>query len=262
MSIRLYKDSPGLDGMVEMLSKHNVPFYVDSNRSNSWFAKNPGHVFNLDYGGFVTWSDNPGDEGYMLVDAFVTGDLTYDELVNLERILHYNALEDGEKYGDPNYMESEYLNFSVLDKFRIETQTKEVKEEKVTHKNNYDFRTHPIPDRDCMLYEVCKPFTDVPYTTAIFNFEEAGHLQFFSALFTIGSWGICREDMDFLFCVWKHLKMPGEYNIENIVKEATEACAQGKIEPRVYRRTIEQVLEKWKETNFIGLRSNRGANQT
>lgn len=244
-TIRLYKDAKNLEAMTAILSNENIPFYVVSSRTNQWFSKNPGHVFFEDEG-FNIWADNPGEEDYTFVDAFVTGDFTEQEFSDLEDILL--GVED--------------LDLDVLDKFRIETQALELKEDVVTHKNNYDFRTIYIEGRDCMMYEVCKPFTDVPYTTGVFNFKEAGHLQFFSALFTIGSWGICREDMDFLFNVWKHLNMPGEYNIENIVKEATEECARGKVEPRVYRRTIEQVLQRWDETNFIGLRSNKAASRT
>lgn len=247
-TIRLYKDAKYLEAMTIILLNENIPFYIDSNRNNSWFSKNPGHVFFADEG-FNAWRDTPGEDDYSYVDAFVTGDFTDQEFSDLEDIL----------------MGVDIVDISVLDKFRIETQTLELKEAVVTHKNNYDFRTIYIEGRDCMMYEVCKPFTDVPYTTAIFNFKEAGHLQFFSALFTIGSWGICREDMDFLFNVWKHLNMPGEYNIEKIIKEAINECAHGKVEPRVYRRTIEQVLEKWDTTGFIGVRSphsNKGASQT
>lgn len=243
-TIRLYKAAKKLDAMTAILLKENIPFYVDSNRSNQWFSKNPGHVFYEDEG-FNIWSDTPGEEDYMYVGAFVTGDFTDQEFSDLEDILMGVGID-----------------ISVLDRFRIETQTLELEDDVVTHKNNYDFRTIYIEGRDCMMYEVCKPFTDVPYTTAIFNFKEAGHLQFFSALFTIGSWGICREDMDFLFNVWKHLNMSGEYNIEKIIKEAIEECTHGKIEPRVYRRTIEQVLEKWDTTGFIGVRSNTDASQT
>lgn len=246
-TIRIYKDAKSLEVMTAILSKENIPFYVDSNRNNSWFSNNQGHVF-FENEGFNIWSDTPGEEDFMYVGAFVTGDFTDQEFSDLEDILMGVGLD-----------------LSVLDKFRIETQTLELKDDVVTHKNNYDFRTIYIEGRDCMIYEVCKPFTDVPYTTAIFNFKESGHLQFFSALFTIGSWGICREDMDFLFNVWKHLNMPGEYNIEKIIKEAIAECDHGKVEPRVYRRTIEQVLEKWDTTGFIGvrsLRSNKDASQT
>ena len=98
-----------------------------------------------------------------------------------------------------------------------------------------------------MLYEIRKPNTDLPYTTVIRNYSERGHRDFFPSLYVCNSWGVSRDDLPFLSYIWTQLEMEGEFDMDLMLKEATEKCypSSGAIpdaEPEVYRRNIQDVL--------------------
>ena len=115
----------------------------------------------------------------------------------------------------------------------------------------YGFKTTFIEDKNLMLYQITRPYTDLPYTTIVRDFKNVGHRPFFSALFVCTSWGVSRHDVPFLGMLWKHLGMVGEFDIDELLKEATEACypSENKIpkaEPEVYRRGIDEVMKTLK----------------
>lgn len=116
-------------------------------------------------------------------------------------------------------------------------------------KNCYTFVSQYLGEDDIMLYQVCKPFTDLPYTSVVREFSKKGHTRFFSSLFVCPSWGVSRFDVPFLEHVWKHrLEMDGIFNMDDLLREATEACYPGEggsipePEPEVYRRSMEEVV--------------------
>lgn len=121
-------------------------------------------------------------------------------------------------------------------------------EEKDKETNQYyAFQTHYVEDRDTMLYEVKKPNTDLPYTSVIRNFSKRGHQAFFPTLYICQSWGVSRHDLPFLSFIWKQLELEGEFDMDKMLKEATEKCYPSKNgvpepEPEVYRRSIPDVL--------------------
>ena len=113
----------------------------------------------------------------------------------------------------------------------------------------YTFTSKLLEEDDIMLYQVCKPYTDLPYTSIIRDFSVKGHVRFFSSLFVCPSWGVSRFDVPFLEHIWKHkLMMDGEFDMDRLLREATEACypqGDGEIpepEPEVYRRPIDDVI--------------------
>lgn len=241
-NIRIFSDNPKHQRLVDVLSKANVPFYVDGNNNNeSWFKRNAGvgRIYHETYGILKDWTEKYSDD----VVAFVVADLGKDDWAEVDFCLTGNE--------DTRH---------TLAKFRVETQTVEIEEVEIVQRESYGFRTVFVKDRDTMMYEVCKPFTDLTYTTAVHNFSERGHLPFFSSLFTLPSWGLCSGDMDFLSQVWHHLEMEGEYNIDDIVKNEIAKCQEGNIEPRVYRNTIEKVLEGFEKRGFIGLHGRNNPN--
>jgi len=113
----------------------------------------------------------------------------------------------------------------------------------------YSFRYHHIEEDDIMLFEVCKPFTETPYTSVIRSFSINGPKPFFSSLYICTSWGVSRHDLPFLKHLWEvefHFNLL-EFDMDAMLKEATEACYPSpgmipQLEPEVYRRTIEQVI--------------------
>ncbi len=113
--------------------------------------------------------------------------------------------------------------------------------------DHYSFKTFLIEDKDTMLYEVYKPNTDLPYTSVIRNYSKRGHKAFFPTLYICNSWGVSRHDLPFLSFMWKQLDQKDEFDMDLMLKEATEKCypsSNGHIEmePEVYRRTITDVL--------------------
>lgn len=118
----------------------------------------------------------------------------------------------------------------------------------------YSFRYYHMEEDDVMLFEVCKPFTDLPYTSVIRSFSLVGPKPFFPSLYICTSWGVSRYDLPFLKHLWEvefHWNVL-DFDMDKMLKEATEACypTPGMIpqmEPEVYRRTIEQVVETLSE---------------
>lgn len=112
----------------------------------------------------------------------------------------------------------------------------------------YELKTRYFADHDTIIYEVKKPYTDLPYTTITKNFSNVGHTPFFTSLFICQSWGVCKEDILFLKKTWNEMNMDGEFDLDVLLKERTEACYPSdnrapEPEPTVYRRTLQQVLD-------------------
>ena len=115
------------------------------------------------------------------------------------------------------------------------------------YQDHYSFKTFFIEDKNTMLYEVWKPFTDLPYTSVIRNYSTRGHQAFFPTLYICKSWGVSRHDLPFLSFMWKQLDQKDDFDMDKMLKEATEKCypsANGEVElePEVYRRSIDDVL--------------------
>lgn len=111
----------------------------------------------------------------------------------------------------------------------------------------YSFTPRLLEEKDIMLYEVRKPFTDLPYTSVTRNYSRKGHVPFFTDLFICQSWGVSRSDIAFLKHLWSELKMDGEFNLEELMKAATEKCYPSENnmpepEPEVYRRGLDDVV--------------------
>lgn len=114
----------------------------------------------------------------------------------------------------------------------------------------YSFRYFHLEEDDIMLFEVCKPFTDLPYTSVIRSFSIVGPKPFFPSLYICTTWGVSRHDLPFLKHLWEvefHYNVL-DFNMDSMLKEATEACYPSpgmipQLEPEVYRRSIEQVIE-------------------
>jgi hypothetical protein len=116
----------------------------------------------------------------------------------------------------------------------------------------YSLTRRLLEDKDIMLYEVRKPFTDLPYTSVTRNYSKKGHIPFFTDLFICQSWGVARSDISFLKHMWDELQMDGDFDLDQLMKAATEKCypADDNIpepEPEVYRRSLEDVIVILKE---------------
>lgn len=116
----------------------------------------------------------------------------------------------------------------------------------------YSLNRFYLEPQDIMLYEVTKPHTDLPYTSVTRQYSKKGHLPFFTDLFICQSWGVARDDVAFLANMWKELNMEGIFDLEQLMKDATEKCmpTDDKLpepEPEVYRRSLDDTILILKE---------------
>ncbi len=130
--------------------------------------------------------------------------------------------------------------------------TASVPPDEIVVSSEYKYETLYIEKRDTMIYQINRPETVKPFTVVTTPFKLKGHEPFFTALFASNDWAanrldVCKYDIPFLEQVWKHLSMPGKFDIDKMLKEATEACYPSSItppvaEPVVYRHDIETVV--------------------
>lgn len=121
----------------------------------------------------------------------------------------------------------------------------------------YSFTKEYLEKDDIMLYQVEKPFTDLPYTSVLRQFSLKGPRPFFTSLYVCSSWGVSRYDLLFLKDLWIHeFKLAeDEFDMDAMLKASTEACYPQpgmipELEPEVYRRDInhvKNVLQEKKE---------------
>lgn len=121
----------------------------------------------------------------------------------------------------------------------------------------YRFFTTPIPEKDIMVYKIEKPFTDLPYVTYIEKYSVVGHLPFFTSLFVCDSWGVSNADLQFLGQIWNMLEMEGKFDLDVLLRNHVEECRNGKPEPRVYRKEIQDVVDMIMEQGSVGEKRKR-----
>lgn len=108
--------------------------------------------------------------------------------------------------------------------------------EPIIQNQDYELRYQLL--NDTMVYEVIKPNTDRSYTTIVNGFKKNGHVKFFTNLFACKSWGVYNQDIAFLKQCWKHLNMPGDFDLDKLLKDT-----KYDVPPKVWRSTLEHVLE-------------------
>lgn len=108
--------------------------------------------------------------------------------------------------------------------------------------NEYGF-AYAVED-NIAYCQVMKPYTDLPYTAVIRNFDSVGFEPLFTALYVAQSWGVCNHDHVFLEKLWKYLNMEGSIDLEKRLAAEVEKCKNGWPEPEVYRLDISGVKEQ------------------
>jgi hypothetical protein len=124
--------------------------------------------------------------------------------------------------------------------------------ELVTYPDCYGFRQF-FKD-NVAFFEITKPHTDRPFTTYVENYSQNGK-DLFSNFFISTAWGVAKEDVAFLKELWKWKMMDTgeEFDCEKLLKDRIERCQNGEPEPRVYRKSLEDVMEIYvKITALVG----------
>lgn len=122
--------------------------------------------------------------------------------------------------------------------------------ELITYPDCYGFRQ--FFKEDVAFFEITKPHTDRPFSTYVEKYAENGK-DLFSNFFISTAWGVAREDVSFLkeLWKWKMLDTGEEFDCEKLLQERIERCRNGEPEPRVYRKSLEDVMEIY--TNITSL---------
>lgn len=244
------------DDIVKRFLELNFAPLVDSNhkKSHEWFINNvkpvPHKLFSFEQQNvyFYEVDDLHTDMDFTpnVLIHWNQGDIIKEE--QWRWIREWLVYKFYTCYDFLDYMNDEILRADLLMK-RPEKFIATLPEEKPVEENNecYSFQTHFLEEKNTMLYEVKKPFTDLPYTSVIRNFSERGHKAFFPTLYICQSWGVSRYDLSFLSFMWKELKLEGDFDMDLMLKEATEKCYPSENgppepEPEVYRRGIPDVL--------------------
>lgn len=244
------------DDIVKRFLELNFAPLVDSNhkKSHEWFINNvkpvPHKLFSFEQQNvyFYEVDDLHTDMDFTpnVLIHWNEGDIIKEE--QWRWIREWLVYKFYTCYDFLDYMNDEILRADLLMK-RPEKFIATLPEEKPVEEKNecYSFQTHFLEEKNTMLYEVKKPFTDLPYTSVIRNFSERGHKAFFPTLYICQSWGVSRYDLSFLSFMWKELKLEGDFDMDLMLKEATEKCYPSENgppepEPEVYRRGIPDVL--------------------
>jgi hypothetical protein len=224
--------------------------YVDALHRNDyeWFSRNvvTGRLFIYD-----------GDQVYMFEKEKLTPSMDFTPdfviLFNEDTQISLEQWDAIHKYVQ-QHLTDEIIDMTNTMKVhellgKPTTQRVELKDVEMAPLNDhYEFECRHLAEEDIMLYEVIKPFTDLPYTSITRNFKKKGHVPFFTDLFICQSWGVARSDMAFLKQMWDYLKMDGVFDLDSLMKAATEKCypsdnAIPEPEPEVYRRKLDDVIQ-------------------
>lgn len=248
------------DFMVTALVKRDYAPMVDSLHSTSydWFVQNvqpcPHRLFTIDKENqeilfFVVDQLEPStmfspDLLIYFNDGFVCENVSWMYLKHWLQYLFFNEMETEFVVKGEELMKKPFRDVQKLNE-----EENEAVDMKKTGEKYYSLRKEYVEEDDIMLYEVCKPFTDLPYTSVIRSFSLKGAKPFFPSLYICPSWGVSRHDLPFLKYVWSSEFGfdPNEFDMDLFLKEATEACYPQpgmipELEPEVYRRSIEDVL--------------------
>lgn len=170
--------------------------------------------------------------------------LTEDDGRLVERFLH--AMLD-----ERNHVPEEFFELVPKPTKIIGLQTKGVEPEaELIPDYSFDYKVDTSVD--IAFCQVCKPYTDRPYTLVIRNFSDRGLKSFFSGIFASTSWGVSSHDYVFLNRLWMFLDMEKDYgklDLEELLKDHVQRCTDGsEMEPEVYRLGYKTVIANFEKS--------------
>ena len=242
--------------IIEKLQKH-FPVLVDCvnyepTLVKAKFANSNSKYFTHDCGVLIIYDHEITD---MIETEFVVNFLKEDKVsksqwIDLFKFLR-NLLDDNELDYDLEEKAKSFINFPKV--FNpISNPNKKDDDCKMIEgfvRDHYDFRYEVIEDQNICIVEIFKPNVDKPYSLILRNFKEDGFNALFYSMYIDSTWGIVdKKDNTFMWELWKYLNMKGDFNLDEIVKDAASKCFPNedgcpKLEPIVYRETLEVIKE-------------------
>jgi len=222
--IRVYKNGKESSLINWLMDQGFSPGYDANNSMTMWDGEHRFYTFDCDEFSESTTQESSTD----LMIAFVVGvTVTLDQWCDILDYLNNPESPGGERA-------NQFLGRPKFEKPTGDLPTYEPYQPPPVS-TEYSFRYEVFEGG--FLYEVIKPNTDRPYT--VWEQDTTSHLNFFSSLFSIDSWGVSKDDYAFLNHAWKELFMPhGLCDLDKLVKDRVRACERGAEQPRVYRKSL------------------------
>lgn len=235
--------------VIRLLRDHGYEPLVDGINGNNyhWFLKN---YQNTPHRFFLIGDD---------LEAFTLNDMDHNMYIKPILALNYNVNDHITEHDwrivcrhfnhvlFPHTSRPKIVSRRAQMLLQLPNIQKQIKEDfmDVEVDQGYQFQMEILEDRNICLCQVEKPNVDSAYTVVIRNFKDRGIKPFFTSLFISHSWGVSRYDCEFLKKLWDHFQMQGEFDLDAMLKEATEACypngtAVPIAEPEVYRKNMEE----------------------
>ena len=125
--------------------------------------------------------------------------------------------------------------------------------------DHYQFRQFHCVEQDCLIAEVKKPHVDRAYVTLIRDYSSKGERDLFCNFYACPSWGVADGDNIFMQKLWESKGMDGVYDCNAEVKSKIDKVEAGlEPEPKVWRSTLEKVLEIVTNVGYKGLGKRSG----
>jgi hypothetical protein len=118
----------------------------------------------------------------------------------------------------------------------------------VNGRNEYRLLKYYDKQKDWMYYEVQRNKYEDPFTTIIKNYSKNGMKPLFSNLYVSKSWGLLKDDQDFLRALWiSEYGNDEEFDIPKLIESSfkhtfPQPGELPNVYPEVYRRSIKTIL--------------------
>lgn len=237
---------------IETLVKYDFVHYVDSvrYRDPNWLQANTqkGKIYR--YHGDVTGVNCIEGPGMfvLITDCKEENPCFYEDVEDFIRACYDGSvglhLNEYYKLLDMFPAQKEKPKDQDLNKRNIE----DLEEDLV--RPDYTFESKHISEKDYMFYQLTKPNTDKPYVILVKNFSKHGHKRLFSSMKMFDSWGVSPSDINFLIKIWEYLDNTTPPDFEAIIKEHVDSVLGGEEEPKVWRNTMDTVIENYMRKNI------------
>lgn len=253
-TIIVFVDTPTTDTETEMIQnllKLGYNPLVDAKHGSDyfWFVQNtncPHRLFRLEAECF-TYTVDDLDHDMEKIDMIIA----FNEEVNVD-VVQWGKISNWVCGLNPYCEEVKVHELEFLEKPIVAPLVQTIKNtdllgeepEIVNYPDCYGFRQ--IFKDNVAFYEITKPNTDRPYTTYVEDYQSKVK-DLFSNFFICTSWGVAPADINFLNELWKWKMMDTaeKFDCEKLLKDRIDRCRNGEPEPRVYRKTLEDVMEMY-----------------
>lgn len=269
MNITVYEDD--FDAMLmNTLTDMGVNYFYSRECKVSWLEANFGISINQKRSRLYIFSNGKLHEislavGGPLMSITFNEDVSNDSWTAILMLLQHKITKESLPPGynseflptlfvKPHLYKAEYTPHGNISTYMGESCTTiSIPPSEYIFGKEYDFKFKYVKELDTMYYQVTRPHEEKPFVVSVQCYEgdEKDHSWFFTDIFGFKTWSSnlieCRYDYAFMLKLWKHLGLPGEFDMA-MVRKRVEACYPSngytpQSEPRVFRREMGYVIQ-------------------